>query len=269
VKNIHIIHNKQNVKLKPAPENRFEQRHKAIYLLPNAFTTAALFCGFYAIMMTIQGHYSTAIQAIFYAMLLDGLDGRVARLTHTQSTFGEQYDSLSDVIAFGVAPATLAYLYSLQHLGKWGMAISFIFCACGALRLARFNSSIGQIHPSYFQGLPIPAASAALISMIAINIHYPEFFVQYGLPTAKILSIWMLYLAISMVSNLPFYSGKTLGFASAASFKLLVIGLILFAIIMIEPILAMAVIIMLYALSGLIWRLIGKARGKKNPVFMI
>lgn len=264
IKQFKIIHNKNQM------QNKETQRHKAIYLLPNAFTTAALFCGFYAIMMAIQGKYMPAIQAIFYAMLLDGLDGRVARLTHTQSTFGEQYDSLSDVIAFGVAPAVLAYLYALNHLGKWGMAISFLFCACGALRLARFNSNIGNVHPSYFQGLPIPAASAALVSVIALTIEYPNIFTDLNISINLLLGVWMFYLAISMVSNLPFYSGKTLSLPSSsnnASFKLLVLALIILSVVMIEPTIAIASAMAVYGLSGLVWRVIGKIRGKKNPVF--
>lgn len=241
---------------------------RAIYLLPNAFTMAALFCGLYAIVLSIHNNYQQAAWFIFYAMILDGLDGRVARLTHTQSAFGEQFDSLSDVIAFGVAPSLLVYQYTLNQFGKLGLAVCFIFCAAGAMRLARFNANIGVVtSKSYFQGLPIPAAAANIaIVMLCINAIDALPIVLTEKTKAYALMVLMLYLAFAMVSNLPFYSGKKLSFGHVP-FKFLVIVLALFALITIEPMLSLLAICLVYALSGLVWGMYCKLSGKGNPVF--
>src|SRR6195952_1949914 len=141
-------------------------RRRGIYLLPNAFTTAALFCGFYAIVMAMNQRFEHAAWAIFIAMVLDGLDGRVARLTNTQSEFGAQYDSLSDMVSFGAAPALVIYEWSLRGLGKLGWLAAFIYCAGAALRLARFNTNIEVVDKRYFQGLPSPAAAALVVGFV-------------------------------------------------------------------------------------------------------
>jgi len=135
-------------------------RRRGIYLLPNLFTTAALFSGFYAVVQAMNQRWENAVVAIFVAMVLDGLDGRVARLTRTQSEFGEQYDSLSDMVSFGAAPALVMYEWALQPLGRLGWIAAFVYCAGAALRLARFNTNIGVVDKRYFQGLPSPAAAA-------------------------------------------------------------------------------------------------------------
>src|SRR3954468_5077527 len=141
-------------------------RHRGIYLLPNAFTTAALFCGFYAIVMAMNQKFEHSAWAIFIAMVLDGLDGRVARLTNTQSEFGAEYDSLSDMVSFGAAPALVVYEWSLRGLGKWGWLAAFVYCAGAALRLARFNTNIAVVDKRYFQGLPSPAAAALVAGLV-------------------------------------------------------------------------------------------------------
>ncbi|HIJ31896.1 MAG TPA: CDP-diacylglycerol--serine O-phosphatidyltransferase, partial [Gammaproteobacteria bacterium] len=146
-------------------ENR-EQRGKGIYLLPNLFTTAALFAGFYAIISAINGLFANAAAAIFVAMVLDGLDGRVARMTNTESEFGAQYDSLSDMLSFGMAPALVVYLWGLTTLGKFGWLAAFIYTAGAALRLARFNTQVGISDKRYFQGLPSPASAAVIAGMV-------------------------------------------------------------------------------------------------------
>ena len=133
-------------------------RHRSIYLLPNAFTTAALFAGFYAVVQAMNGRFEMAAIAIFVAMVLDGMDGRVARLTNTTSAFGEQYDSLSDMTSFGVAPALVMYEWMLQDLGRWGWLAAFVYVCGAALRLARFNTNIAVVDKRFFQGLPSPAA---------------------------------------------------------------------------------------------------------------
>lgn len=142
------------------------QRSRRIYLLPNALTTASLFAGFYAIVQAMNQHFEQAAVAVFVSMVLDGLDGRVARLTNTQSAFGEQYDSLSDMVAFGVAPAVMVYEWSLRGLGKWGWIAAFIYVAGAALRLARFNTNVGVVDRRFFQGLPSPASGALIAGLI-------------------------------------------------------------------------------------------------------
>ncbi len=243
-----------------------KKRHKAIYLLPNAFTTAALFCGFYAIVMTFYGLFATAITAIFYAMILDGLDGRIARMTRTQSSFGEQFDSLSDVIAFGVAPSILAYQYILHQMGKWGLAIAFIFCAAGALRLARFNANIGVASKSFFQGLPIPAASANLTGLIWLRLHDISLFNMMDdyIKPVFYISFWMVYLSLAMVSNLPFYSGKSLSIGQSVPFKVLVIFLIFFVILFLYPSIVLSSVFFIYAISGLLLWVYFSIRKYKN-----
>ena len=137
------------------------KRRKGIYVLPNLFTLAALFCGFYSIVMAVNGRFDLAAVGVFCAMVLDSLDGRVARMTNTQSAFGEQMDSLADMVSFGAAPALISYIWALRDLGKWGWFAAFVYCACAALRLARFNVNTAVVDKRYFQGLPSPAAAAA------------------------------------------------------------------------------------------------------------
>src|SRR5690606_13859745 len=141
-------------------------RHKGVYLLPNLFTTASLFSGFYAIVAAMNGLFDNAAIAIFVSMVLDGLDGRVARLTNTQSRFGEEYDSLADMVAFGVAPALVAFTWILSTLGKFGWIAAFIYLAGAALRLARFNTQIGSVDKRYFVGLPSPSAAAVVAGTV-------------------------------------------------------------------------------------------------------
>ena len=142
------------------------KRRKGIYILPNLFTLAALFGGFYAVVMAMNGRFDLAAVGVFCAMVLDSLDGRVARMTNTQSAFGEQMDSLSDMVSFGAAPALIAYEWALRGLGRWGWIAAFVYCACAALRLARFNVNTGVVDKRYFQGLPSPAAAALVAGFI-------------------------------------------------------------------------------------------------------
>jgi CDP-diacylglycerol--serine O-phosphatidyltransferase len=142
------------------------KRRKGIYILPNLFTLAALFGGFYAIVMAINGRFDLAAVGVFCAMVLDSLDGRVARMTNTQSAFGEQMDSLSDMVSFGAAPALISYVWALKSLGRWGWIAAFVYCACAALRLARFNVNTAVVDKRYFQGLPSPAAAALVAGFI-------------------------------------------------------------------------------------------------------
>ena len=199
---------------------------KGIYLLPNAFTTAALFCGFYAIVMGMSGLFDKATMAIFIAMVLDSLDGRVARLTHTQSEFGAQYDSLSDMVSFGVAPALVAYEWALKGLGQWGWLAAFVYCACAALRLARFNTNIAIVDKRYFQGIPSPAAAA-------------------------------LVAGLTMVSNVPFYSFKDVNLKKSVPFAAPLVLVLIYVLIVSNPPLVLFGVFVLYCLSGygiFLWR---------------
>ena len=145
------------------------KRRKGIYILPNLFTLAALFGGFYSVVMAMNGRFDLAATGIFCAMVLDSLDGRVARMTNTQSAFGEQMDSLSDMVSFGAAPALVAYEWALKGLGRWGWIAAFVYCACAALRLARFNVNTGVVDKRYFQGLPSPAGAALVAGFIWVD----------------------------------------------------------------------------------------------------
>jgi CDP-diacylglycerol--serine O-phosphatidyltransferase len=229
------------------------RRRRGIYLLPNSFTAAALFAGFYAIVMAMGQRYELASTAIFIAMLLDSLDGRVARLTNTQSEFGAQFDSLADMVSFGAAPALIVYQWSLHGLGKLGWVASFVYCAGAALRLARFNTNIGVVDKNFFQGLPSPAA-AALVAGFIWNM------TDMGIGGAQ--ATWLafgitLFAGMSMVTNVPFYSFKSLSMRRSVPFISLFLIVLLMGLIAYRPPLVLFVLFVLYGLSGLalyIWR---------------
>ena len=233
-----------------------EVRSKTIYLLPNAFTTAALFSGFFAIVQAMNGRFEMAAIAIFASMILDGMDGRVARLTNTQSAFGEQYDSLADMTSFGVAPALVMYEWILKDLGKWGWLAAFTYCACAALRLARFNTNIGVVDKRYFQGLPSPAAGALVAGFLWLAEDNKFPIRESAMPwLAWVLT---LYAGISMVSNVPFWSGKTLDVRHSVPFWVMLALVGAFALISADPPIALFALFVLYALSGWLlaaWRL--------------
>jgi CDP-diacylglycerol--serine O-phosphatidyltransferase len=227
-------------------------RRRGIYLLPNAFTTAALFAGFFAIVQAMNMRFDAAAIAIFAAMVLDGMDGRVARITNTQSAFGEQYDSLSDMTSFGVAPALVMYERILKDLGKWGWIAAFVYCTCAALRLARFNANIGVVDKRFFQGLPSPAAAALIAGFVWLAI-------DNKLPVKELWMPWVafaitLYAGLSMVSNAPFYSGKALDVRHRVSFGVMILVLILFVVVSSDPPVALFCLFIGYAISGyLLW----------------
>lgn len=191
-------------------------RHRGIFLLPNLFTTAALFSGFFSVINAMNGDFSTSAIAIFIAMIFDGLDGRVARLTHTQSAFGVEYDSLSDMISFGIAPAILIYAWLLKDASKSGWAAAFIYCAATALRLARFNVNVTVIDKRYFQGLPSPAAAAFIASLVwSLN----KYNIRPEQGELLFTAIWgaPILMGLLMVSNFPYFSGKALNFRQIVS----------------------------------------------------
>ena len=223
----------------PNPPPSARPRPRGIYLLPNLFTTAALFAGFYAIVGAMNGRFEAAAVAIFVAMVMDGLDGRVARLTHTQSAFGAEYDSLSDMVAFGVAPALVAYVWSLSTLGKLGWLAAFIYTAAAALRLARFNTQVG---------LPSPSAAAIVAGMVWVGNDYGLGGSGVALPAFFITGL----AGLLMVSNLRYNSFKNLDFKGKVPFVKVIAVMLLFALVASDPPKVIFAGFFLYALSGVV-----------------
>lgn len=238
------------------------KRRKGIYILPNLFTLAALFGGFYAIVMAMNGRFDLAAIGVFCAMVLDSLDGRVARMTNTQSAFGEQMDSLSDMVSFGAAPALIAYEWALKPLGRWGWIAAFVYCACAALRLARFNVNTAVVDKRYFQGLPSPAAAALVTGFIWIMTDADI----SGRAVAWPMFALALYSGLTMVTNVPFYSFKDVQMKKSVPFAVIVLIALGIAVINIHPPTVMFGLFVLYGLSGYViygWR---KARGVQTSV---
>ena len=244
-------------------EDYIRPRGKAIYLLPNAFTTAALFSGFFAIVQAMNQQWVTAAIAIFCALVLDGMDGRIARMTNTQSAFGEQYDSLADMVSFGVAPALVAYEWVLKDLGKWGWLAAFVYCASAALRLARFNVNTGTVDKNFFQGLPSPAAA----SLIAGFIWLAE---DNKLPVNEGAIPWTMffltvYAGVTMLSNGRYYSGKTLDVRYHVPFGVMILLVLGFVLVSSDPPLALFGLFVVYALSGYVLWVWEKRPWQKKP----
>ncbi len=229
-----------------------EKRRRGIYILPNLFTTAALFAGFYAIVQAMDHRFESAAVAIFVAMVLDGLDGRIARLTRTQSEFGAEYDSLSDMVSFGAAPALVMYEWALRDLGKLGWAAAFIYCAGAALRLARFNTNIAVVDKRYFQGLPSPAAAALIAGMVWVGIDN-DF---TGGELSGLACALTIFAGISMVSNVLFWSGKSINLRKSVPFIVLIALVLAFALISSYPPGVLFALFLVYAASGyVVWAL--------------
>ncbi|MDQ5986928.1 MAG: CDP-diacylglycerol---serine O-phosphatidyltransferase [Syntrophus sp. SKADARSKE-3] len=222
---------------------------KGIYILPNLFTTAGLFSGFYSILASMKEHFEVAAIAILVAAVLDALDGRIARMTNTTSKFGAEYDSLSDLVAFGVAPALLAYTWSLSSYGKWGWAASFLFVVCGALRLARFNIQIGIIESKLFNGLPIPAAAAVVATSVLL---FHKIGGEGRFENISVI-ISVFTLALFMVSSIKYYSFKDLNYFSRKPFTSLVVIVFILSLVAAEPQIMLFTFIAGYSLSGPVW----------------
>lgn len=221
-------------------------RNRGIYLLPNLFTTGALFFGFYAVVASMNGLFANACIAIFVAMILDGLDGRVARLTNTQSDFGAEYDSLADMVSFGVAPALIAFSWALQDLGKLGWVAAFIYVAGAALRLARFNTQIDTADKNYFTGLASPAAAAIVAGTVWA-------FSEMGAAGADV--VWIIALLVPlagllMVSNFQYHSFKGLDLKGKVPFVAMLAVVMVFVVVSIDPAKVLLGVFMVYALSG-------------------
>jgi len=222
---------------------------KGIYVLPNLFTTASLLCGFYSIVVSMQGQFETAAWAIMAALVLDGLDGRIARMTNTTSKFGAEYDSLADLVAFGVAPSILAYTWALSPFGKWGWLAAFLFVTCGALRLARFNIQIGIVESKVFNGLPIPGAASVVATGVLLY-HYLGF--QGPFPNAGVL-VGVICLSLFMVSSIKYYSFKDLNFFARKPFMSFVLIVFVLVIVVAEPQITVFTFFAGYSLSGPAW----------------
>ncbi len=242
-------------------------RRKGIYILPNLFTLAALFGGFYAVVMAMNGRFEQAAIGIFCAAVLDSLDGRVARMTNTQSAFGEQMDSLSDMVSFGAAPALIVYEWALKGLGKPGWIAAFVYCAGAALRLARFNTNIAVVDKRFFQGLPSPAAAALIIGFIWVmdNAGWREAWsVNWLCWSAFGLT---LYAGLTMVTNVPFYSFKDVNFKRTVPFIVIVAIALGIAVITLHPPLVLFGLFVVYGFSG--YAVYAYKRSKGRPVSVI
>ena len=225
----------------PSPPTR-----RGVFLLPNLLTTAGLFAGFYAIVQAMTGRFEHAAVAIFIAMVFDGLDGRVARMTRTQSAFGAEYDSLSDMVSFGAAPALIVFEWAMKGMGKWGWIAAFVYCAGAALRLARFNTNIGVVDKRYFQGLPSPAAAALVAGFVWIindlNISGEEVrWYAFALT---------LFAGITMVSTLRYWSGKDINLRRSVPFMVLPAIVLGYVLVSSYPPGVLFALFLAYALSG-------------------
>ena len=245
-----------------SPQVLVRKRRKGIYILPNLFTLGGLFGGFYAIVMAMNGRFDQAAIGVFSAMVLDSLDGRIARMTNTQSAFGEQMDSLSDMVSFGAAPALIAYIWALTSLGRWGWIGAFVYCACAALRLARFNVNTGVVDKRFFQGLPSPAAAALVAGFIWLMNDAGV----SGLEVRWITFGLTLYAGLTMVTNVPFYSFKDVSMKRSVPFAAIVLIALAIAVINIHPPTVMFGLFVIYGFSGYAVYGYRKAKGQQTSV---
>ncbi|MCX8044762.1 MAG: CDP-diacylglycerol--serine O-phosphatidyltransferase [Desulfobacterota bacterium] len=248
---------------KKAP--RIATLKKGVYILPNFLTSLSLFCGFVSIVASLQGDFVKAAWAIVVASVFDGLDGRIARMTKTTSRFGVEYDSLSDLVAFGVAPAVLAYSWVLSGWGRWGWMAAFLYVACGAIRLARFNVQTATSKGSYFTGLPIPAAAGMVATTTIFCLHIGASDKQL-LRICFLLAIYVL--GFLMVSTISYQSFKQIDFKSRTPFNSVILAVLLIYVVALEPQLMLFVMALVYAFSGpaaLVGRLV-RSRKASQPV---
>ena len=248
--------------LRPQADEVATRLRKGIYVLPNLFTLAALFGGFYAIVMAMNNRFDQAAMGVFCAMVLDSLDGRVARMTNTQSAFGEQMDSLADMVSFGAAPALIAYEWSLKGLGRWGWIAAFVYCACAALRLARFNVNTAVVDKRYFQGLPSPAAAALVAGFLWLMTETEVTPETMAWPMFALC----LFSGLTMVTNVQFYSFKDVQMKKSVPFAAIVLLALIIAVINIHPPTVLFSLFVIYGLSGYVvyaWR---RAKGLQASV---
>lgn len=224
-------------------------RRNSIYILPNSFTIGALFCAFYAITQSMHGRFESAAMFVFLSMILDGSDGRVARLTNSQSAFGEQLDSLADMVSFGMAPALIVYNWQLYEFGKLGYAVAFVYCACAALRLALFNTLIGKVDKKWFIGIPSPTAAALVVGMVWLGKRHTGL-LDNGSITVLLMT---LFAGLSMVVQIRFWSFKDLTFHRRVPFVSMIGLILLLALLAMEPAGILFSLFFSYSLSGYIW----------------
>ncbi len=225
-------------------------KRRGVYLLPNLFTTGALFCGFYAVVAAMRGDFESAPIAIFFALVFDGLDGRIARLTNTASKFGAEYDSLSDMVSFGVAPALVMFSWALGDLGKFGWSAAFIYVACAALRLARFNTQVDTADGNYFTGLASPAAACIIASTVWVS--HDLGWVGTGLPeeVAVLVAILTALVGLLMVANIPYYSFKMVDLHGRVPFVVILMVVLVFGLVTVDPPSVFLIGFLAYAVSG-------------------
>lgn len=244
------------------PEIACDRLARSVYLLPNLVTSGGLFSGFYSIVCTIDGQFQLAAWMILLAAVFDTLDGKVARLTGTTSQFGVEYDSLSDLVAFGIAPGLLMYLWALEPFGRWGWLAAFLYVACGALRLARFNVQVEFVEAKRFVGLPIPAAACLVASGVIVFFHLGG-----SGPVQKLSLLVLVYgLAFLMISSLRYFSMKDQALFNRQPFSLLMLCIIVGAVVFAEPEIMLFAAFLTYALSGpvvVLWRL-GRAQNRRH-----
>ena len=257
-------------KVRRSPRALLKQRMKhararSIYLLPNSFTLASMFAAFYGVIQAMGGNFTSAAVAIFVSMLLDGMDGRVARATGTSSEFGVQFDSIADMFAFGVAPALIAYEFALSTLGGFGWAAAFIYCAGAGIRLARFNTMVGVIDKGFFQGLASPAGAALVMGFVWL-FEAGQVPVEFHEYKACITATLAIYAGVTMISNAPFFSGKNMGFVRRLPFWAVFVACIAIIAFSTYPGLASFILFCGYAVSGYLYQFYLYCRGLPNPV---
>lgn len=240
--------------MEPVPTPK--KLRRGIYLLPNLFTTAALLAGFYSIVAAMDGRYEASAVGIFVAMVLDGADGRIARMTNTQSAFGAEYDSLSDMVSFGLAPALVVYVWSLSGMGKLGWLAAFFYAAATALRLARFNTQVGTTDRRYFQGLPCPAAAAVVAGFLWFVTDYGA----TGLEVTPFAFAVTVLTGVLMVTNIRYHSFKELDLKGRVPFVAVLVVVVGFVFVSSDPPLVLFALFMLYALSGPVFTLVNVRR---------
>ena len=231
-------------------ENGKTVRRRGIFLLPNLITTGGLFCGFYAIVDSMRGDFESAAIAIFFAAIFDGLDGRVARLTKTSSKFGEEYDSLADMVSFGVAPALVMYSWGLSDLGKFGWSAAFVYVACAALRLARFNTQIDTADKNYFTGLASPAAAAVIASTVWVCHDLGWVGGSLPLEVSVIVSLLTAVTGILKMANFPYYSFKGIGLHGRVPFFVMILMVLIIGLVTLDPPRILLAAFIIYAASG-------------------
>lgn len=248
--------------MKSTIESLTPQKKRGIYLLPNLFTLAALFSGFYAIVAAMKGSFSESAIAIFVSLILDGLDGRIARMTNTQTHFGAEFDSLSDMVCFGVAPGLIAYSWALGDLGKIGWLAAFVFTAGTALRLARFNTQLGKLSGRYFQGLPCPPAAANMAAFIWLceDLQITTRSIEW------VVAVFCVLLGLLMVSNIRYYSFKDIDLKGKVPFVAILLTTVIIILIAINPPRVLATVFMAYAFSGPILSIWQRLKRIKKPV---